>query len=111
MGGLAIIAAFIVGSFFGSLLFPKVVRVEVPDVQVIESCNEKAITIQCPEAVKCDDRVLRQNFFLCMSTLKSFSEKLSEAQEAKQDCLQTIQTEREDKEYWHKKYVDFSCGE
>lgn len=100
---------FCVGLFLGVYFSPRIIEQPKPEIYFKESCNQAPITISCPD-IKCDNSALKQNLFQWIHFSKDLSEKLSTCYDQREEYLNQIKNEKEETEYYRKKYIDFSCS-
>lgn len=101
---------FTLGLGIGYFFAPKATETVHPEVRIVESCHQPPITIQCPD-VKCDNSLIKQNLIQWVKFSKDLSEKLSACYDGREELSVLLKNQKDDTEYYRKKYVDFSCSE
>ena len=101
---------FSIGLFIGCYFNPRIIKVETPQIHLIESRNSPPINVICPN-IKCDNSNLKENILQMFNLAKQLSDKLSICYEERENYNNALKSEKEESAYWRKKYIDFSCTE
>lgn len=99
---------FMAGIFIGLKFSPRPVKIEVPQTHLIESCKPQPVNVKCPD-IKCDNEQILFALDMCYSILKEANEKISEHEKSISSLESAVKMQKEDSEYWRRKYVDFPC--